>query len=248
MTADALKGWTLGLCANCDGTMDRYAHPSLFCGEYCRGYAKDIRYFRARSRDGKMADPDVAEALTIRMAFIVSGGYHAKARTVSPAPRAEVLAYGEGLCRSCHREPATEVDHICGDDGARENLQGLCDPCHNQKTASSLTPVGPAELLLRDAFLARVTSARAARASDDDQVWKGVWRPLMAQTRRWCTLASGGQPDDDQDGPTPTTATPSVTGPPGRSKTASTASTCRCSPAGTTDSDAARPVRGGSSP
>lgn len=41
----------------------------------------------------------------------------------------------EPLCRHCNAV-ATEVDHISGDpsDNSRENLQGLCKPCHSHKT------------------------------------------------------------------------------------------------------------------
>lgn len=44
----------------------------------------------------------------------------------------------EPVCRSCQREPASEVDHIIaldkGGTNAMENLQGLCKPCHSRKT------------------------------------------------------------------------------------------------------------------
>lgn len=41
----------------------------------------------------------------------------------------------EPLCRHCNGV-ATEVDHISGDpsDNTRDNLQGLCKPCHSHKT------------------------------------------------------------------------------------------------------------------
>ena len=43
------------------------------------------------------------------------------------------------VCRRCHRNPSTEVDHIVakkdGGTNDEQNLQGLCKPCHSQKTA-----------------------------------------------------------------------------------------------------------------
>lgn len=54
--------------------------------------------------------------------------------------RAYVLR-DEPLCRHCRRcgryTPANVVDHISGDpsDNSRANLQSLCEPCHNRKTA-----------------------------------------------------------------------------------------------------------------
>jgi 5-methylcytosine-specific restriction enzyme A len=43
------------------------------------------------------------------------------------------------LCAVCHRAPSEELDHIIplskgGDDGWG-NLQGLCKPCHVEKTS-----------------------------------------------------------------------------------------------------------------
>lgn len=54
--------------------------------------------------------------------------------------RARVLV-DEPLCRHCKRcgrvTAANVVDHISGDpsDNSSENLQALCEPCHNLKTA-----------------------------------------------------------------------------------------------------------------
>lgn len=54
----------------------------------------------------------------------------------------------EPLCRNCEErgrvEPASEVDHIVplSEGGARldhDNLQSLCRPCHNRKTARERT-------------------------------------------------------------------------------------------------------------
>lgn len=45
----------------------------------------------------------------------------------------------EPICRLCERNLSTLVDHILprqqgGEDLARDNLQGLCNACHNLKT------------------------------------------------------------------------------------------------------------------
>lgn len=42
-----MDGWTLGRRANCGKPLDPGEHPSLFCCKFCKGYAKDVRYFRA---------------------------------------------------------------------------------------------------------------------------------------------------------------------------------------------------------
>ena len=74
MNAKTVRGWTLGQCANCDTPLDPGGYPGLYCCEYCKSYAKDVRYFRACARGGLTKDPDIREALTIRMAHLVVGG------------------------------------------------------------------------------------------------------------------------------------------------------------------------------
>ena len=68
------------------------------------------------------------------------------ARTNSPRwlRLREVVLNAEPLCAECRRQGRTvaarEVDHIVpvhqGGTDARENLQGLCRPCHWSKTAT----------------------------------------------------------------------------------------------------------------
>lgn len=60
-------------------------------------------------------------------------------RTAAERRLAARVLREEPLCRRCHTSPSVEVDHIrCvaagGARGERENLQGLCHPCHVTKT------------------------------------------------------------------------------------------------------------------
>ena len=71
----------------------------------------------------------------MRMAHLVVGGYNSKHRRLEPKMHAAVLAANDGLCCLCSKQPSTEVDHIDGPSGNREDLQGLCDKCHHDKTA-----------------------------------------------------------------------------------------------------------------
>lgn len=50
--------------------------------------------------------------------------------------RAQVLAR-DPLCKLCGVRPSTVADHIVPmtDDHRPEALQGVCEPCHRQKTA-----------------------------------------------------------------------------------------------------------------
>lgn len=50
--------------------------------------------------------------------------------------RRTVLARDE-ICRLCNDALSTEVDHIKpGDDHSLDNLQGVCQECHKDKTAA----------------------------------------------------------------------------------------------------------------
>jgi 5-methylcytosine-specific restriction endonuclease McrA len=178
--------WTVGRCANCDAPLDLAAgHARLFCGSYCRSYAKDVRYFRACRLDGRHTDPLVGHALRVRLAHLVAGGYDETARRVSSVLRAQVLTAAGGMCAACGQRPAIEVDHVDGSSGARENLQGLCGPCHRAKTAARLGPMSPDQLAVRAAFISRVEARSPARACDDDVGWNDRQPHLLERTRAW---------------------------------------------------------------
>ncbi len=57
------------------------------------------------------------------------------------------------LCKECLRQgrkppaPSTEMDHIDGNpwNVTRENLQGLCKPCHSRKTVAEQGGLGQAK-------------------------------------------------------------------------------------------------------
>jgi 5-methylcytosine-specific restriction endonuclease McrA len=157
----------------------------LFCGERCRSYAKDVRYFRRCRRDVRFTDPEVREALRTRLAHLVGSGYDAAARRVPPAVRAEVLRANGGLCMLCQRRSAVEVDHIEGPSNSRRNLQGVCRPCHRIKTAGSYRDMGPEQLTARRAFMDRVDAEPPLLACDDELQWDRAWRGLLAEHRAW---------------------------------------------------------------
>jgi len=70
--------------------------------------------------------------------------------------RKQILAR-DSTCQICHIRPATVVDHIVpkADRHEPEDLQGVCDPCHRQKTA-------------REAAAARAASPRPTRKRPDE--------------------------------------------------------------------------------
>ena len=54
----------------------------------------------------------------------------------------EVVLIEEPVCMICGRRPSVEVDHILplckGGTDLRDNLQGVCSACHDDKTCADL--------------------------------------------------------------------------------------------------------------
>lgn len=126
-------------CPNCDGAVPA---ESLFCREGCRQEARLVRRYRVRWEDGRIGRADIQEVFRIELAQVLAGGYDARARHVSPSTRAFVIARDAGKCRRCGNA-GEEIDHICGSSNEAENLQLLCNPCHNAKTRERMVPITP---------------------------------------------------------------------------------------------------------
>ncbi len=129
-------------CLNCDQPMTLSSQIKLYCSDLCRDEAKFVRYFRACRSDGRINQPDVKDALLIRMAHILNGGYKESERRLRPSERRPVIERDEGLCQKCG-QPGTDIDHIDGSSNELKNLQLLCKLCHNEKTKSKFVPLPP---------------------------------------------------------------------------------------------------------
>src|SRR5260370_20527736 len=82
--------YEVGICQNCDQELpqERALRGTLFCSEKCQQTAEIVRYGRRTLRDGRYKrDPLVRQAIDIRIAIILGGGYPKKARTLSHEQR-----------------------------------------------------------------------------------------------------------------------------------------------------------------
>jgi 5-methylcytosine-specific restriction endonuclease McrA len=188
--ADERREYTtseLEVCANCDGPI-AIDNRGLFCSEACHQMASYVRYARRVARDpARRDDPDVAEALRIRLAFVLGGGYPAAERKLTDAARAAVVDRDSGRCQNCGG-PGDQVDHIDGSSNDMSNLQLLCDRCHRQKTTSNFTPAGPeATLLAIELQATRVAPDQPARPCDDEVRWtvESRWRKSARIKMLW---------------------------------------------------------------
>ena len=177
-------------CVNCDRPLGEPKRPYLFCSELCKQEAAYVRYNRRVHRDERFKLPDVQEAINIRLALILGGGYPARERHLSPEARAAIVTREGGRFRLCGA-PATEIDHIAGpidgDINHPDNLQALCHDCHTAKTLSGLVPITPEshpdEWAKAQALQARVDAPIPLRPCDDDENWAAEWRQFAAERR-----------------------------------------------------------------
>jgi 5-methylcytosine-specific restriction endonuclease McrA len=169
-------------CPNCDSPAQ---DASLFCTELCRDEAKFVRYYRERIADGTLWKPDVREAIQIKRAHILNGGYNAQARQVPDAIRQSVIERDGGKCRSCS-DAGSEIDHIKGDRSILENLELLCADCHRQKTMRNFDRISAdehPELWAKAAALDERAMADEPSRLCDHADWKGLWRSILSARR-----------------------------------------------------------------
>jgi 5-methylcytosine-specific restriction endonuclease McrA len=170
-------------CANCLEPLPD-DEETLFCSAWCAEIASTVRYQRRVFRDGRIEQPDVREAVMIRNAFLLAGGYHSLGRTLTQSTRTEVKVRDGGRCKICGK-PGVEIDHIAGSSSDLDNLQLLCTDCHHAKTAQNLRPASPEQSdLLKALFLSRVVPDEPTLLADDDVQWQGAWRGLKTARKK----------------------------------------------------------------
>ena len=175
-------------CVNCDQVFVVSKRATLYCSQRCQQDAQLVRYVRACLKDGRINDPLVREAIRTRFAFAYSekGYYDEKARRLSDLKKQQVFERDKGLCVLCEAV-GTEIDHINGDNNALDNLQLLCDDCHNEKTRANMVLVGPGderyeEILARENELrSRIDAPTPLRSCDDESNWKNIFQELIRE-------------------------------------------------------------------
>jgi hypothetical protein len=176
--------FTPGRCLNCDEPRVTSSAP-LYCSEVCRQTATTVRYVRARTRDGRIVDLDVQEAIEMRVAHILAGGYPEKARYISAQLRESVLRGARGHCQKCGRpfdgddlDATATIQHMSGSSPERSNLQAWCRRCNMADAQSRFTPLpdDSPQSSVFEAIRTRWESPLPLRACDDDERWEANWR------------------------------------------------------------------------
>lgn len=187
--------YTPGCCANC-GIAEVSIKTPLFCSEHCRQAAQLVRYVRACRSDGRDQLPDVKEAIQMRLAMVLGGGYPNRERRVPPDVRSAVFARSGGTCESCGRlldlegtgpdpDALATIQHAHGHSSHASNLKAFCRRCNMADARAKFVAVeaGSAEDMLAAQLRVRWYSPKPRRLCDDHERWKADWSGLARSAR-----------------------------------------------------------------
>lgn len=174
-------------CLNCDLAFST-TKARLYCSLRCQSDAKLIRYARNVIKKGTYNQPDIREAIEMKLAHACSqaGYYNEKARSLSKEIRSQVFERDNGLCRRCAM-PGNEIDHIDGDSSDLDNLQFLCSKCHIRKTRSRIKPILPEHPRYeeiserRKSLLSRIFAAAPERICYEPEGWREIQTRLRSE-------------------------------------------------------------------
>jgi len=183
-------------CLNCDAPLSDPRRP-LFCSERCQEEAHTVRYARRVAADGRILDPEVADALRIRVGMVLGGGYAKRERHLSPEARQAIFDRDGHACQVCGG-PATQIHHrnedlalVARDINDPDNLQAICDPCHRQATLATFRPLGPDEAEHAQRLHERIHALKPQRICDDGENWAQQWQRVAGDRRRALKARAG---------------------------------------------------------
>lgn len=179
-------------CVECGARIELHSRPRVYCSDKCRQVLKLVHYGRRVVRDGRIDDPLVEDALRMRVAHILAGGYRQKARYLRPDQRVEVFIRDKGLCQLCGK-PATDVDHIAGDSNRLSNLRALCRTCNMDMAKRHQRPARAHQAAVATELLERVLSPQPMFPRDNEANWGEQYRLIVA-TQRTATRKARGAP------------------------------------------------------
>src|SRR5262245_46087609 len=171
-------------CLNCLKILEwsQLERGKLYCSKLCGDTAITVRYARRTIADGRYNDPLVKMAIDVRIAAILSGGYPAQERKLSPDVRAAIFARDNHLCKICGSH-ATEIDHIKGSSSDPSNLQAICKSCNMTKAMAASKPATPEQTSLAEAIWDRIDAEEPLRICDDPNDWNTKWRKIASARR-----------------------------------------------------------------
>lgn len=182
-------------CANCSLL---FREAKMYCSEVCSQEAGWVRYARVCRLDGRDQRPDVIEAMRIRLALVLGGGYPKLARTLPDSVRKAIFERDQQKCQKCG-QPGTEIDHISDSSSDPSNLQVLCDTCHNKKTVGSfvrITKESHPEAWEKAQSLRKRAAAKEPLQVCDSQEWGELQKVLMKKRREFLKMKGTDSSDE----------------------------------------------------
>lgn len=178
LTLGAQHDWLVRLPFPCPNCGTPVTQAVVYCSDLCGDEAGWVRYLRACIKDGRWKQSDVMEAVNIKLAHILAGGYPRRDRQIPAATREVIIARDLGRCQKCG-EVGVQIDHISGNSSDPNNLQLLCVRCHNEKTRAGFVTftaeTHPREWEKRKQLLDRAYAGVPVRVCDGED-WKDIWR------------------------------------------------------------------------
>ena len=170
-------------CVECGAAIILTNRAKLYCSDVCHQTLKLIHYGRAVVADGRIGrDPTIAEAIQMRIAQILGGGYHEGLRRVPPALRAQIFERDGGMCVLCGA-PASQIDHIAGDANTPENLRAACGACNLGMAQAHLVPASPKKAAVAEQLIQRIFAPAPLFPRDDEVAWPATYSRLVAARR-----------------------------------------------------------------
>lgn len=169
-------------CIECGTKIPLAGKPRVYCSDKCRQVLKLVHYGRRVFRDDRIEDPLVRDAVQMRIAHILGGGYHETERKLPPQTRKAVFDRDNGVCQICG-QPATDIDHIAGDSADPENLRALCRACNMAEAERGFRPATPEMVREYDGLMERILADEPLFERDDEHGWDSRYRQIAAAQR-----------------------------------------------------------------
>jgi len=177
-------------CVNCESQIHWSRRIKIYCSDFCKEQAKNIRWIRSTISRGVFDLPDVAEARMIRIAHLNAGGYIGLKRKIPFEMRMEVVSVSKSRCAECDIFTLDgEIDHIVDSTNDLSNLQLLCIECHRRKTLKNIKKVEIDDpdyqrIALEDAELRRRSlSPVPVKVCDDFSLWSQIEKRIRFERR-----------------------------------------------------------------
>ena len=172
-------------CVNCGRDFLSGSKLSPNCSLRCKAESKAVRYARKKFAQYPLGQipADIVEAMKIKYAFAMSGGYDDQARRLSPETRAAVVERDGGICALCG-STGQEIDHIAGASPDLTNLRLLCRDCHLGVTQSHFAPITEEQMKRRMTWLRMREMQPEPMQPCDDVAWEGKWHDWVREHRQ----------------------------------------------------------------